>query len=464
MFGERFLLNEQTIPVVEEIGKHMPGGFFIYRAEEPEELLYANQAVFDIFGCRDLAEFKELTGYTFKGMLHPEDCRKVSDSITEQIEESEEKLDYVEYRIIRKDGAVRWVDDYGHFTETEAYGGIYYVFISDITKKKERMASDLAVRQAVIEALSESYHTVWLINDVEKETFSLYRGDLEGTTAHAAPIKDALREMKYSAAKDYYIRTTIVPEDRERMQRELELSYIVEMLKIRPQYTVNYQRLMPDGTERYFRIEFARVRMPGGTVGVVCGFKDVDDDVRQGQAMQKALQEVGLLSEFSSRFPHEFSGGQRQRIGIARSLIMEPEFIVADEPISALDVSIRAQVLNLLNDLKKSRGLTYLFIAHDLSVVRFISDRIAVIHKGRIVELAEAEELFLHPLHPYTQALLSAVPNPNPYLERTKQLMVYNPDIHDYSVDKPVWEEILPDHFIYGNQRELDGYRKELGL
>ena len=120
---------------------------------------------------------------------------------------------------------------------------------------------------------------------------------------------------------------------------------------------------------------------------------------------------MGLLPEFSSRFPHEFSGGQRQRIGIARSLIMEPEFIVADEPISALDVSIRAQVLNLLNDLKKQRGLTYLFIAHDLSVVRFISDRIAVIHKGRIVELAEAEELFRHPLHPYTKALLSAVKN-----------------------------------------------------
>ena len=130
--------------------------------------------------------------------------------------------------------------------------------------------------------------------------------------------------------------------------------------------------------------------------------------------VQTALDEVGLLPEFSSRFPHEFSGGQRQRIGIARSLIMQPEFIVADEPISALDVSIRAQVLNLLNDLKKKRGLTYLFIAHDLSVVRFISDRIAVIHKGRIVELAESEELFRHPLHPYTRALLSAVPNPNP--------------------------------------------------
>ena len=190
-------------------------------------------------------------------------------------------------------------------------------------------------------------------------------------------------------------------------------------------------------------------------------YKDEHD--RQDK-VQKALQEVGLLPEFSSRFPHEFSGGQRQRIGIARALIMQPKFVVADEPISALDVSIRAQVLNLLNDLKKSRGLTYMFIAHDLSVVRFISDRIAVIHKGRIVELAEAEELFLHPLHPYTKALLSAVPNPNPYLERSKKLLVYDPSVHHYETDKPVWKEILPDHYIYGNQSELDGYRKELGI
>ena len=180
-----------------------------------------------------------------------------------------------------------------------------------------------------------------------------------------------------------------------------------------------------------------------------------DEKVRQ------ALLDVGLLPEFASRFPHEFSGGQRQRIGIARALVMEPEFIVADEPISALDVSIRAQVLNLLNSMKKSRGLTYLFIAHDLSVVRFISDRIAVISKGRIVELAEAEELFLHPLHPYTKALLSAVPIPDPGLEKKKKLLVYDPSCHDYSVDKPVWEEIANGHFVYGNQRELEGYRKE---
>lgn len=189
-------------------------------------------------------------------------------------------------------------------------------------------------------------------------------------------------------------------------------------------------------------------------------YKDEDDRMRK---VEEALREVGLLPEFASRFPHEFSGGQRQRIGIARALIMEPEFVVADEPISALDVSIRAQVLNLLNKLKKDRGLTYLFIAHDLSVVRFISDRIAVIHKGRIVELAEAEDLFIHPLHPYTKALLSAVPIPDPEQEKKKKLVVYDPSMHDYSTDKPVWTEILPGHFIWANQTELDGYRKEIG-
>ncbi|MCD8341445.1 MAG: ATP-binding cassette domain-containing protein [Clostridiales bacterium] len=184
-------------------------------------------------------------------------------------------------------------------------------------------------------------------------------------------------------------------------------------------------------------------------------YKDEEDRERK---VQEALHEVGLLPEFASRFPHEFSGGQRQRIGIARALVMEPEFIVADEPISALDVSIRAQVLNLLNKLKASRGLTYLFIAHDLSVVRFISDRIAVIYKGRIVELAEAEELFLNPLHPYTQALLSAVPIPDPELEKKKKLLVYDPSVHDYSVDGPIWYEIKPGHFVYGNKKEIKGY------
>ena len=188
-------------------------------------------------------------------------------------------------------------------------------------------------------------------------------------------------------------------------------------------------------------------------------YKDEED---LAEKVENALLEVGLLPEFASRFPHEFSGGQRQRIGVARALIMEPEFVVADEPISALDVSIRAQVLNLLNKLKKDKELTYLFISHDLSVVRFISDRIAVISKGRIVELAESEELFRHPLHPYTKALLSAVPQPDPEIEKKKKLIVYDPSVHDYSVDKPVWEEIIEGHFIYGNKRELEKYRREI--
>lgn len=176
-------------------------------------------------------------------------------------------------------------------------------------------------------------------------------------------------------------------------------------------------------------------------------------------AVSKALSDVGLLPEFASRFPHEFSGGQRQRIGIARSLIMEPEFIIADEPISALDVSIRAQVLNLMSKLQKERGLTYLFIAHDLSVMRFICDRIAVIHKGVIVELADTDKLFAHPLHPYTRALLSAIPMPDPESERDKVLEVYDPSCHHYDADKPVWTEIEEGHFIMANQEELEKYR-----
>ena len=181
------------------------------------------------------------------------------------------------------------------------------------------------------------------------------------------------------------------------------------------------------------------------------------------ERVAQALNDVGLLPEFASRFPHEFSGGQRQRIGIARALIMEPDFIIADEPISALDVSIRAQVLNLLSELQKARGLTYLFIAHDLSVVRFICDRIAVIHKGQIVELAESEELFAHPFHPYTQALLSAIPQPDSIAERQKKLLVYDPSCHHYSQDnQPGWHEIRPNHFIQASQEELEQYQKQL--
>ncbi|HER8197037.1 TPA: ATP-binding cassette domain-containing protein [Streptococcus pyogenes] len=180
------------------------------------------------------------------------------------------------------------------------------------------------------------------------------------------------------------------------------------------------------------------------------------------EKIKNMMAEVGLLSEHLTRYPHEFSGGQRQRIGIARALVMNPEFVIADEPISALDVSVRAQVLNLLKRMQAEKGLTYLFIAHDLSVVRFISDRIAVIHKGVIVEVAETEELFNNPIHAYTQSLLSAVPIPDPILERQKELVVYHPDQHDYTLDKPSMVEIKPNHFVWANQAEIEKYQKEL--
>ncbi len=183
------------------------------------------------------------------------------------------------------------------------------------------------------------------------------------------------------------------------------------------------------------------------------------DEAERKRKVADAMKSVGLMGEYVTRFPHEFSGGQRQRIGIARALIVEPKLVVADEPISALDVSIRAQVINLLNQLKREKGFTYLFIAHDLSVVRFISDRIAVMYKGRIVELAESEELFAHPFHPYTNALLQAAPVPDPDVERDKQVVVYDPSMHDYETSKPFWAEVRPGHFVWANEAEAAAYR-----
>ncbi len=192
----------------------------------------------------------------------------------------------------------------------------------------------------------------------------------------------------------------------------------------------------------------------------VRGQKDRDEIHRQVVEM---LEKVGLVEEHATRYPHEFSGGQRQRIGIARAIITKPKLVIADEPVSALDVSVQAQVINLLNDLKDEMGLSILFIAHNLSVVKYFSDRIGVMYYGHLVEVANGDDLYKNPLHPYTKALLSAIPEPNPITERTRKRVDYDPDRdHDYSVEKPSMVEVEPEHFVYCSPSELEAYRKQL--
>ena len=212
MFSKHFILNEQSLSIIEQFGEHMPGGFFIYRADEGEELLYANRAVFEIFGCDTLEQFKALTGFTFRGMVHPEDYERVAASINSQISENRSDQDHEEYRIIRRDGGVRWIDDYGHYVESEVYNGLFYVFVSDITEKREQAESDKAVRSAVIEALTRVYDSVWLISDVKTQKFELYR--INENMVHLLPANVAVRLTRFSDAFAFYSKL-VLEEDRQ---------------------------------------------------------------------------------------------------------------------------------------------------------------------------------------------------------------------------------------------------------
>ena len=305
MFGRHLPLSEQALQVIEQIGEDMPGGFFIYKATGNEELLYANKAVFKIFGCETLEEFKQLTGYTFKGMLYPDDYEKVSVSIVDQIEKSQGNLDYVEYRIVRKDGKIRWLDDYGHYVNSDVYGGLFYVFISDITEKRVQMEADKAVYTAVIDALSRAYNAVWLINDIATGSFSLFRGDTSEGSVHARPTKEALELLTYEDAKANYINNFVAPSDRERLEKELTLENIMANTSSKKVFGVVFKRVVGN-KECYYRIEFAQVQLPNGKTGIVAGFKDVDEDVRKEQEIQQVLRDAIDSANASSKAKSEF--------------------------------------------------------------------------------------------------------------------------------------------------------------
>ena len=280
---------------------------------------------------------------------------------------------------------------------------------------------------------------------VKNATFDIYQGETFSLVGESGSGKTTIgraiiRVNSCSAGEIFYqgqrISGKISGQLRRQVIREIQMVFQDPAASLNERATVDY--IVSEGLYNFHL------------------YKDEADRRRK---VERIIREVGLLPEHLSRYPHEFSGGQRQRIGLARAMVMEPRLVIADEPISALDVSIRAQVLNLMRKFQQERGVTYLFIAHDLSVVRHISHRIGVIYKGDIVEIAEAEELFAHPMHPYTRSLISAIPIPDPLLERNKTLLSYDPTVHDYSTDAPRLECIGFDHYVFGNDAELEEYR-----
>ena len=379
MFGKHFQLNDETLKIIEQFGSQMPGGFFIYRADAGEQLLYANRALIEIYGCRSLEDFKQLTGYTFRGMLHPEDYDRISASISKQIGAGGDQKDYVEYRIIRRDGEVRWVDDYGHYTETEAYGGIYYVFISDITEKKAETESKLrqqemekqlalqaqllreqeeSARQSqMITAMASDYRCVYYV-DLDRDEGLCYRTD--HSFENALTVGEHFRFLeKFSAYADRFVAEAyregflrfIDPEMiRSRLSKELMISY--RYLRVR------------DGVESYEMLRMAGVRRPEDrgdhivhAVGV--GFTDIDQEMRETLAKNEALRVALQVAEdasraktaFLSNMSHEIRTPMNAIIGLNSIAMNDPETgEKAKEYLARINTSAR-HLLSIINDI-----------------------------------------------------------------------------------------------------------------
>ena len=295
MSEEREFKNA-TLSILEEIGAHMPGGFFIYHKEEPEEVIYVNKTVLDIYGCADEEEFRKLTGNTFKGMVYPDDYDRITASINKQILESEDNMDHVEYRITRKDGQIRWVDDYGHYTTSKEHGGIYYVFISDVTEKYEKLHSSLEERNAVISALNETYNSVWLISDISNENISVFSSD-GSDEAIRETLKDTHPdELKFSDIRDYFIENSVADEDKDRLKEELSYENILKRLEDTSEFSTVFLKKEDDET-KYFNIFVLKMEMPSGKTGVVLEFKDIDSEVREEQKVRQVIDEAKKTEE-----------------------------------------------------------------------------------------------------------------------------------------------------------------------
>ena len=417
MANKVFQMNDQTAFMIRELGGHMPGGFFIYKAEEPEELLYANKPVFDIYGCDDLEDFKKLTGYTFRGMVHPEDYRRISDSVAEQIDASDDNMDYVEYRIIRKDGAVRRVDDYGHYLETDVYGGVYTVFISDITEKHERIMSELEGHKATIVTLNETIGRM----DADHLTFSSVAQALAGDYFSIYVVDpDTEAFVEYSSSEEYKnlgietqganffelsrrnIEALIYPEDRDRFMAVFSRERVLKIIERDGHFTTKY-RLMLNGIPTYVSMK-ATLLENRNERRLIIGLTNIDAQMKREEEFRKHMAEARTRAknDFLANMSHDIRTPMNAIVGytnIAKSHWDEPE-VVAD----ALDkISSSSHfLLSLINDIldisKIESGKMQLSLAAcDLrDIFRRIEDITALQAKNKSITITYSHDTVHH--------------------------------------------------------------------